>query len=108
MDFQANGCFRMSVSVINITIVAFLEPAGIDATDAPMRFGNDSDAFRQVDGGLAGAAVKGDIVVVLGHTAKIDSHFADAHMDIQAPQSQIADIQTAFANSEVYDQIQRF
>src|ERR1700692_2951798 len=108
MDFQPDGGLRMAVCVVNITIVALLEPSGIDTADAPAGLGNNSNAFRQVNGRLADAAVNGDIVVVFGHAAKIHPHFTDPHVDLEAPQPQIADIQAAFADSEVYDQIEGF
>src|SRR6202030_4262147 len=98
----------MPVGLVDIAIVALFEASGVDSADAPVGFGNNSDAFRQVNGRLADAAVNGYVVVVPGSSAKIHSQFSDAHVDLQAPQPQLPDIQPAFTRPEVDDQIERF
>src|SRR5271167_134915 len=98
----------MPVGLVDIPIVALFKTAGVDTADASVGLGNNSDAVRQVYGRLADAAVDGDVVIVPGHAAKVDPQLTDAHVDLQASQPQLPDIQPAFTGSEVDDQIERF
>src|SRR5580765_5012168 len=43
VNVQPDGGLGVPVRIVGIAPVAFLQPAGVDAADAPVRFGDHSD-----------------------------------------------------------------
>ena len=65
----------------------------MNISDAAVHMGLNPNVFRQIDGGLAHAAVDVHVVVVLRRAPQVHFEFADAHLDVHPPQRQVTQVQ---------------
>src|SRR5579862_2752645 len=108
MDIQPHRRPGMAIGVIDVTPVPFFETPGIDPADATMSLSDDSHAFGQINCRLADTPMDRHVIVVPGGSTEIDAQLTHAHTDLEAPQAQLANIQPAFAGTEIDDEIKRF
>src|SRR2546430_9007855 len=80
----------------------FRSTAHVDGADAAGSVSNDTDIFRKADVGLSNAAFNIGGQVGLAVTGEVDIHLARSHMEVQAGQGNVAQVQASLSCPHIH------
>lgn len=98
---QVNRRILMSVGIIHIPAIMFLQAAGMDISNSALNIGLHAYRFRKVYGRLPYTAVHVYRIVLLGGATKVHLQFSDPHLHAYSPQSELSQIHPAFACAKI-------
>src|SRR5579862_6261556 len=102
LDDHVDGALRLAVGVVHVEIAVAVESVGAYGADAAACLHVHAYVFRQVNLGLADAALNRDVEVRGAIAAKIRVELADAHIQIEALDVHAIQQESVLAGAEIH------